>query len=108
MELIETKNYDELSRVAAGAAHGAGFANAVRRHIILMHITLACFIAYAVQCLSILKGAERGYGHNLGLAAGEHGAARAAYYAYGLAGLPFSYTWRNIMMLSGYRTGALP
>ena len=59
----------------AGAAHGAGFANAVRRHIILMHITLAGFVAYAVQHLGILKGAERGYGHNLGLAAGKHGAA---------------------------------
>ena len=59
----------------AGAAHGAGFAGAVGRHVVLVHVALGILQADAVQDLGLGDGAQCGDGHDLGLAPGEHGAA---------------------------------
>ena len=58
---------------AAGALHAAGFTGGIRRHVVVMHVALGFLVGDAVEDLHFAHRAQRGDGHHLRFAAGEHG-----------------------------------
>ena len=60
---------------AARAAQRFGFANAVRREVIVMDITFGKFYAKSVQGLCFAERSQCQHVQNLGLAAGKQRAA---------------------------------
>ena len=59
----------------SGALHPAGFTGCIRRHVVVMDITLEILIAEAIQCLAFADGTQRGNGQGLSLPTGENRAA---------------------------------
>ena len=60
---------------ALGAAHGPGLAGREGREVVVVHVALGLFRGQGVQLLGFARGAQRGNGQHLRLAAGEQAGA---------------------------------
>ena len=57
------------------ALHRLGFADAVRREVVVVDVSLADFVVETVELLHLGDAAQRAAGQDLGLSSGEHAAA---------------------------------